>query len=99
MDLIIQSVGFNLSATMDNFIIEKMIGLNGDKIVRASVTLYKDPSSNTETNYCEMQLEESGNDHFVKKYSTHFETAINECVEILSQMIIKTKGSIYQQAC
>ena len=97
MDLIIQSLGFTLGPAMDNFIIEKIISLKADHIVRASVTLYKGPS-NTESNCCEIHLEVPGNDHFVKKQSTRFETAINDCVENLSQMIINTKELMYQQA-
>ena len=91
MDIIIQSLGFTIGKELDSFIMEKVANLKGDKIVRANVTLYKGPASNPEADYCEIRLEVPGNDHFVKKLSTHFEVAVSECVEVLSQMINKTK--------
>jgi ribosome hibernation promoting factor len=94
MDIIIQSLGFTIGRELDNFIMEKVSSLKGDKIVRANVTLYKGPVSNPETDYCEIRLEVPGNDHFVKKQSTHFEVAVSECVEVLSQMMIKTKERV-----
>src|SRR5689334_1296083 len=91
MDIIIQSLGFTTGATLENFILEKVASLKGEKTVRANVTLYKGTASNPESDYCEIRLEVPGNDHFVKKHSTHFEVAVNECVEVLSQMINKIK--------
>jgi putative sigma-54 modulation protein len=66
-------------------------GLNSEKIVRANVALYKGPEGNPEADYCEIRLEVPGNDHFVKKHSPYFETSVAECVEVLTQMIQKTK--------
>ena len=43
------------------------------------------------TNYCEIRLEVPGNDHFVKKNGHYFEISVNECVDVLTQMINKTK--------
>jgi len=91
MDIIIQSLGFTTGATLEEFILEKVSSLKGEKTVRANVTLYKGPASSPESDYCEIRLEVPGNDHFVKKHSTHFEVAVNECVEVLSQMINKIK--------
>jgi ribosome-associated translation inhibitor RaiA len=94
MDIIIQSLGFTAGAALEEFILDKVSHLKGDKIVRANVTLYKGPSTIEDSDYCEIRLEVPGNDHFVKKHSTHFEVAVNECVEVLSQMINKTKEKI-----
>jgi putative sigma-54 modulation protein len=91
MDIIIQSLGFTIGETLDSFIKEKVSGLKGDKVVRANVTLYKGPETTEDSNYCEIRLEVPGNDPFVKKHSPHFEVAVNECVEVLSQMMNKTK--------
>jgi putative sigma-54 modulation protein len=87
MDIIIQSPGFNAGESLENFIREKVGRLKSDKIVRANVTLSMGPLSNPENNCCEIRLEVPGNDHFVKKESIYFETAVSECVEILSQKI------------
>ncbi len=94
MDIIIQSLGFTIGEALDSFIKEKVSSIKGDKIVRANVTLYKGPASNTESDYCEIRLEVPGNDPFVKKHSTHFEVAVSECVEVLSQMMNKAKDRI-----
>jgi len=91
MDIIIQSLGFTAGETLENFIREKITALKSDEIVRANVTLYKGPSGNPENDYCEIRLEVPGNDHFVKRKSPYFETAVTECVEILEQSIQKAK--------
>jgi putative sigma-54 modulation protein len=91
MDIIIQSLGFNAGESLESFINDKVNGLKSDHIVRANVTLYKGAESDPENNYCEIRLEVPGNDHFVKKSNTHFETAVSECVEVLKQQINKNK--------
>jgi len=91
MDIIIQSLGFNAGESLENFIREKVNTLKSDNIVRANVTLYKGPSGNPESDYCEIRLEVPGNDLFVKKNSQYFESSINECVEVLSLQINKNK--------
>jgi ribosome-associated translation inhibitor RaiA len=91
MDIIIQSLGFNAGSSLEKFIEEKVSTLKSDKIVRANVTLYKGPSSNPDSDYCEIRLEVPGNDHFVKKHSSHFETSVSECVDVLAHKIKQAK--------
>lgn len=91
MDIIIQSLGFNAGESLENFIREKVEAIKSDEIVRANVILYKGPSSNPESDYCEIRLEVPGNDHFVKRAGSYFETAVNECVELLNIKIQKAK--------
>jgi|GEM_PF-365934 len=91
MDIIIQSLGFKAGDTLEGFINDKVSGLKSDHIVRANVVLYKGADSDPENNYCEIRLEVPGKDHFVKKHSPYFETSVSECVEILTQMIKKSK--------
>ena len=91
MDIIIQSLGFTAGETLERFIREKLSGLKTGNIVRANVTLYLGPNSNPENNYCEIRLEVPGNDHFVKKQGVYFETAVSECVDVLTQKIKKSK--------
>ncbi len=91
MDIIIQSLGFNAGESLETFIKEKVKTLKSDTIVRANVTLLLGPSSSPENNYCEIRLEVPGNDHFVKKQSQYFETSVSECVDVLTQMIKKTR--------
>jgi putative sigma-54 modulation protein len=91
MDIIIQSLGFTTGESLENFIKEKVNTLKSSDIVRATVTLYKSPSGNPESDYCEIRLEVPGNDLFVKKHSEYFETSVNECVYILALQIKKNK--------
>ena len=91
MDIIIQSLGFKAGETLESFIQDKVTTLKSDDIITADVTLYKGPDSNPENNYCEIRLHVPGNDHFVKKHGQYFETAVSECVEVLSHMIKKSK--------
>lgn len=90
MDIIIQSLGFKASDDLESFVRKKLNTLKSDRIVRANVILYKGPESNPD-DYCEIRLEVPGNDAFVKKHSPNFETAISECVEVLSQQEKKSK--------
>lgn len=91
MDIIIQSLGFTASSALEDFIRDKVNGLKTDRIVRANVTLYKGPSGNPDTDYCEIRLEMPGNDPFVKKHSPQFETSVTDCIEVLEQVIQKSK--------
>ena len=89
MDIIIQSLGFQKSESLDNFIREKVNGLKSDTIVRANVALYIASEGNPENQVCEIRLEVPGNDLFVKKGTVHFETSVTECVEILQNKLKK----------
>jgi len=89
MNIIIQSLGFTAGNSLEIFIKEKINNLKSNSIMVARVTLFKDPGANAATNYCEIRLEVPGNDLYVKKNSTHFETSVSECVEVLSQALHK----------
>lgn len=92
MNIIIQSLGFTASNDLENFIRDKVNVLKSHEIIKANITLYVGPETEPENNYCEILLENPGNDHFVKKNSVHFEVAISECIDVLNKMINKTKG-------
>lgn len=69
INIIIQSLGFKGSESLDTYIKEKINTIKGEHLIRANVTLYKGPGSIPENNYCEIRLEVPGNDHFVKKHN------------------------------
>lgn len=92
MEIIIQSLGFKAGDSLETFVKDKLNALKSDRIVSATVTLYKGPDSNPDSNYCEIRLEAPGNDPFVKKNGAHFETAVSECVDVLTQMLQKSKN-------
>ncbi len=91
MDIIIQSLGFPNSETLNDFIREKVNTLKSDTIVRANVTLYIGSDGNPDNQICEIRLEVPGPDLFVKKGSVHFETSVSECVDILQKQIKKNR--------
>ena len=93
MDIIIQSVGFKASDSLEAFVHERLDKLShmSDRIIRANVTFYEGSSGNPENNYCEIRLEVPGNDHFVKKSSDLYEKAVVDAVDALHKMIQKSK--------
>lgn len=91
MKIIIQSLGFKSSESLEDFIRERINKIKDDRIVAANVVLFKGPASNPENDYCEIRLEVPGNDHFVKKHSQYFEVAVTQCIDILELMIKKAK--------
>jgi ribosome hibernation promoting factor len=91
MDIIIQSLGFQKSESLDSFIREKVNALKSDTIVRANVALYMASAGNPENQVCEIRLEIPGNDLFVKKGTVHFETSVTECVDVLQTQLRKNR--------
>jgi putative sigma-54 modulation protein len=92
MDIIIQSLGFKAGESLEGFARQKVNTLKHDKILRANITLFKGPASESESDYCEIRLEVPGNDLFVKRNNAYFETAINECVDVLAEKINRSKS-------
>jgi putative sigma-54 modulation protein len=93
MQIIIQSPGFKVSDSLEEFIGEKAgkLGHNSQKISRADVTLFKGAESELQNYYCEIRLEIPGNDLYAQKNSSSFEHAIAETVEALKSMVGKSK--------
>ena len=94
MDIIIESPGFKASDALENYVRETLSKLKSDKIIRADVTLYKGADSDPANNFCEIRLEVPGNDHFVKKGSGTFETAVLDAVETLQEVLQKAKDKM-----
>jgi putative sigma-54 modulation protein len=92
MDVIIQSLGFKASDSLETYIQEKLEKLKpNDHIVRANVILFQGPERATPNDYCEIRLEVPGNDLFVKEHSTYFEQSVDEAVDKLQNMLRKQK--------
>ena len=92
MDVIIQSLGFKASESLENYIHEKLNKLKpNDHIVRANVILFQGPDRAVPNDYCEIRLEVPGPDLFVKEHSTYFEQSVDEAVDKLQMMIRKKK--------
>jgi putative sigma-54 modulation protein len=92
MEIIIQSLGFTAGDSLESYVREKVDKFDKEaKIVRANVILFIGSDSNPDKYYCEIRLEVPGNDHFVKKSSDSFETAIVDAVNTLQQAMRKAK--------
>jgi len=92
MDVIIQSLGFKASDSLESYIQEKLGKIKpNEHIIRANVVLFQGPDRATPNDYCEIRLEVPGNDLFVKEHSTYFEQAVDEAVNKLQGMIRKQK--------
>lgn len=92
MDIIIQSLGFKASDSLEAYIREKLEKLTpNDRIVRANVILFLGPDRETRNNYCEIRLEVPGNDLFVKESDPEFEQAVDEAVNKLQGMWRKAR--------
>lgn len=92
MDVIIQSLGFKHSNSLEQYINEKLEKLTpSDRIIRANVTLFQGPDRATPNDYCEIRLEVPGPDLFVKESSLEFEQAIDQCINTLQTLLRKQK--------
>ena len=92
MDVIIQSLGFKASDTLEDYIREKLEKRTpGDRVIRANANLYQGPDRNTPNDYCEIRVEVPGNDLLVKETSPDFEQAIDEAINKLQGMWRKAK--------
>jgi putative sigma-54 modulation protein len=92
MDVIIQSLGFKHSDSLEQYINQKLEKLTpSDRIIRANVTLFQGPDRATPNDYCEIRLEIPGPDLFVKESSQEFEQAIDECINKLQSILRKQK--------
>src|SRR6187549_388973 len=97
MNIIIQSPGFKCSESLESFIKEKINSIKETNIIRAIVTLFKGPVQNPSSDYCEIKLEVPGNDYFVKKHTSYFETAVSECVDIFHKRLKKEKEKMWRR--
>jgi len=91
MNIIIQSLGFKAGEALETFVQEKLNHLKSDRIIKATVTLYKGPNSEANDNYCEIRLDMPGNDPFVKRHNAYFETAVTECIDVLQDVLQRQK--------
>lgn len=95
MDVIIQSLGFKHSNSLEAYINERLDKLRpSDQIVRANVILFQGPDRATPSDYCEIRLEVPGNDLFVKESAAEFEQSVDECVSKLQSILRKQKDKM-----
>lgn len=98
MEVIVQCLGFKSSPNLESLVQEKLQKLEPltHKIVRANVTFFQD-GTNSDNNYCEIQLEAPGNDPFVKKHAASYEQSIAEAIDALQSILRKNKEKLVDQ--
>jgi putative sigma-54 modulation protein len=96
MDIVIQSIGFKASNSLEEYAREKLGKLDhhNTKIISADVMLFKGPESDPDNCHCEIKLSVPGNDPFVKKKADTYEAAIVDAVETIEKVLQKNKDKV-----
>tara|TARA_B100000795_G_scaffold261626_1_gene238590 strand:+ start:1492 stop:1800 length:309 start_codon:yes stop_codon:yes gene_type:complete len=96
MKVFIQSVNFNASVGLLEFIEKKVVSLTKfhDKIVNAEVFLKLENSSDKENKIAEIKINIPGNELVVKKQFRSFEESVNTGVESLKRRLKKSKEKL-----
>ena len=96
MKVTTQSVNFNASADLLDFIEKKVASLSKfhDKIVNAEVFLKLENSSDKENKIAEIKINIPGNELVVKKQFKSFEEGISTGVESLKRRLKKSKEKL-----
>ena len=96
MKVYTQSVNFNASADLLDFIEKKVESLTKfhDKIVDAEVFLKLDNSSEKENKIAEIKINIPGNELVVKKQFKSFEEAVSTGVDTLKRRLKKSKEKL-----
>ena len=96
MNITIQSLRFDATDKLEQFIQKKVIKLDlfYDGIISAAVVLRLDKAETTENKVAEINLEIPGNTLFAKKQSKTFEESVDLACEALRKQLIRTKDKI-----
>ena len=96
MKVTTQSVNFNASADLLDFIEKKVASLSKfhDKIVNAEVFLKLENSSDKENKITEIKINIPGNELVVKKQYKSFEEGVSTGVESLKRRLKKSKEKL-----
>jgi len=96
MNITIQTVHFDASERLENFIQQKVGKLDqfSEDIIKAIVTLRLDKSETTENKLAEIELDLPGNALFAKKQSKSFEEAVDLTCEALRKQLVKRKEKL-----
>ena len=96
MKVNLQSVNFNVDATLVNFVQEKLDKLENhfDKIVCADVFLKVSNTSQKENKITEFLLSVPGDEFIIKKTNKSFEAGVDECVSSLERQLRRRKEKL-----
>lgn len=96
MDIRIQSVHFDASSRLEDFIRQKVGKLDqfSDDIIGAEIILRLDKSETSENKLVDIELDIPGNNLFAKKQSKTFEEAVDLACEALRKQLVKRKEKL-----
>ncbi|WP_016775915.1 ribosome hibernation-promoting factor, HPF/YfiA family [Anaerophaga thermohalophila] len=96
MNITIQSVHFDASSRLEDFIRQKVGKLDqfSDDIIGAEVILRLDKSETSENKLVDIELDIPGNNLFAKKQSKTFEEAVDLACEALRKQLVKRKEKL-----
>jgi len=93
MEITIQSIRFEVSKKLSDFIEKKVSRLSkfNDDVLLADVTLKVVKPEASENKDASIRLHLSGTEMFVQEVADTFEEAIDECVNKLERQVVKHK--------
>ncbi|MBZ4676014.1 MAG: raiA [Anaerophaga sp.] len=96
MDIRIQSVHFDASSRLEDFIRQKVGKLDqfSDDIIGAEIILRLDKSETSENKLVDIELDIPGNNLFAKKQSKTFEEAVDLACDALRKQLDKRKEKL-----
>jgi|SRR5210317_1217333 putative sigma-54 modulation protein len=96
MKVSVQSVNFNISSELVEFIEKKVNNLEKfhDHILGGQVFLKVQSSSEKENKITELKMSIPGNDIVAKKQSKTFEEGISQCVDSVRRQLLKRKDKL-----
>lgn len=96
MEIIIKSVNFKASKSLEELIVEKVskLSFHSNKIIKASVVLREEEKNNPDNKLCEIKLMVPGYDHYAKKKTERYEKSISQAVDTLQNTLLKTKNKL-----
>ena len=96
MKVSVQSVNFNISSELVEFIEKKVNNLEKfhDHILGGQVFLKVQSSSEKDNKITELKMSIPGNDIVAKKQSKTFEEGISQCVDSVRRQLLKRKDKL-----
>ncbi len=96
MNITIQSVKFDASEKLENFIQQKVGKLDqfSDDIIKAEVVLRIEKSENTENKVVDLGIDIPGSTLFAKKQSKTFEESVDLACEAIRKQLIRRKEKL-----
>jgi len=96
MKVSIQSVNFNISEDLVQFVEKKVNNLEKfhDHILGAELYLKVQSTSDKENKLADLKMKLPGNDVVAKKQSKSFEDAVSQCVDSVRRQLVKRKEKL-----